>query len=217
MSKKIKLIEEAIEKALRRESGLTPLAMSVPALSSLRIRHLMNNLGNISTRYLEVGVHKSGLFCSTISNNSLIIAATAIDNWASDEDNIDKAEPQFDENTAVCKPWLTEFSKIKSDAFHADLTKILGPIDLYLYDAGHSYFDQSDALGYYKSVLADEFIYCCDDWTYGDVKKGTLDGLDRYGLEIIHKWELINETPGDGHLNEEWWRGYGVFLLKKKS
>lgn len=213
---KIEQIENAVKCALRRESKLTPLAFSVPALSSLRIRHLMNLLGSISSRYLEVGVHKSGLFSSTVCNNSHLEGVTAIDNWASDEDSEEKAEIQFDENTAILKPIDVPYSKIKADAFKADLSKILGPIDLFLYDAGHSYLNQSDALVYYKPVLSEIFIYCCDDWSYERVKEGTLDGIRRGDYEILHEWELLNETSGDGHLNEEWWRGYGVFLLKKK-
>lgn len=209
-------ISACIDQAIQRKSKLTPLAISVPALSSLRIRHLMNNLGSISYRYLEVGVHKSGLFSSTICNNPNLGGITAVDSWESDEHSEDKAELQFDENTAMLKPLDVPFSKIKRDAFAADLSKILGPIDLFLYDAGHSYSDQSDALVYYKPILNETFIYCCDDWTFGDVKEGTMDGIERGGYEILRKWELINETPGDGHLNEEWWRGYGVFLLKKK-
>lgn len=205
-----------IDQAIERKSKLTPLALSVPALSSLRIRHLMNLLGNISCNYLEVGVHKSGLFCSTICGNPNLGAVTAIDSWESDETSEDKAEIQFDENTAMLKPLKTKFSKIKSDAFSADLSKVLGPIDLFLYDAGHSYEDQKNALIYYKPVLNDYVTYCCDDWTYERVKEGTMAGIEDGGYEILHKWELINETPGDGHLNEEWWRGYGVFLLKKK-
>lgn len=209
-------IQACIDQAMERKSKLTPLAISIPALSSLRIRHLMNNLGSISYRYLEVGVHKSGLFCSTICNNSHLGSITAIDSWESDEHSEDKAEIQFDENTAMLKPLDTKFSKIKSDAFSADLSKIFCPIDLFLYDAGHSYEDQKNALVYYKPVLNEYFIYCCDDWTYERVKEGTMAGIEAGGYDILHTWELINETPGDGHLNEEWWRGYGIFLLKKK-
>lgn len=213
----VQQVEEQIKRALIRESKLTPLSMTVPALSSLRIRHLMNNLGSLATRYMEVGVHKGGLFCSAIYKNQNLKSCTAIDSWESDASNEDKAEYQFDDNVDMLKPFDVNFRKIKSDAFSVDLSNILGPIDLYLYDAGHSYLDQSDALVYYKSALADQFIYCCDDWTYEKVKDGTMEGIRRGAYDIISQWELINETPGDGHLNEEWWRGYGVFILKNKA
>src|ERR1700739_2641298 len=138
MSEKIKLIEEAIEKAIRRESKLTPLALAVPALSSLNIRHLMNNLGAISTRYLEHGVHKGGLFCSTICNNSNLDYTCAGDSWASDADSEDKARPQFVDNVYMLKPIDTIFEILEGDTFKQSADEILGPIDLYLFDADHS-------------------------------------------------------------------------------
>lgn len=206
-----------IDQAIERKSKLTPLAMSVPALSSLRIRHLMNLLGGFTYNYLEVGVHKGGLFCSTLCANTNLRYATAIDSWESDKQSDDKAEPQFEDNATMLKPLDTELLKIKSDAFSVDLSKIPPHVDLFLYDAGHSYEDQLNALVYYKPVLNEYVTYCCDDWTYKRVKDGTMAGIEAGGYDILHKWELINETPGDGHLNEEWWRGYGVFLLKKQA
>lgn len=213
---KIEQIELAIENAIKRESKINEDSMNVPALASLRIRHLLNNLGAISARYLEVGVHKGGSFCSTVCQNKLE-SAVAIDSFESDEPyHTDQAMPQFIKNAETILVPGVRFSLWVGDSFSIELGKFNDGIDLYLYDAGHSREDQKNALLYYKPVLADEFIYCCDDWTYGEVKKGTLEGIEQGGYEILYARELINETEGDGHLNEEWWRGYGIFLLKKK-
>jgi len=215
---KIELIEQAIEKANKFQSKITSLpAYHVPALASLKIRCLLNNLGENATNYLECGVHRGGTFCSTIAGNSNIKKAFAIDSWESDHMGGEIHESQFMEaaNSNISKS--TELIVLKSDCFNAELDKINAPIDMYLYDAGHSYTDQRDALIYYKPILADEFIYLCDDWTYGEVKKGTYDGIKEGGYEILFSAELENETKGeDLHLNEQWWRGYGVFLLRKK-
>lgn len=213
---KIEQIDIAIELAILRKSKLTEPSMNVPALASLRIRHLLNNLGEISTKYLECGVHKGGTFCSTVFGNDLIYAV-AVDSFESDEPyHTDQAKPQFLENSKKILQPSTKFNLLVGDTFKIDLDQIVHGIDLYLYDAGHSREQQRDALIYYKPVLADEFIYCCDDWTYGEVKQGTMEGIEQGGYEILYQKELINETPGDDHLNEEWWRGYAVFLLKKK-
>jgi len=126
--------------------------------------------------------------------------------------------PLFLENTNRFKPDGAKLNVIIEDVFKVDLSKINHPIDIYSYDCGHSFTDQIDALIYYKPVLADEFIYCCDDWTYGDVKKGTLAGIKEGGYEVLFEAELLNTTQGeDLHLNDEWWRGYYVALLKKKA
>lgn len=210
---KVELIEQAIEKALRRESKLTPLAMAVPALSSLNIRHLMNNLGAISTRYLEHGTHKGGLFCSTISANSNLKNVTAVDSWASDETNEDKAEPQFYDNVYMLKPLDTYFTAFKKNSFDISPDLISGPIDLYLFDADHSEDSQCRALTHFLPAMAEEFIFCVDDWDFPEVEAGTWRGLKESGVEILFSWI----AAGNDHDNDGMWNGFAVFLLKKKS
>lgn len=220
---KIQLIKDAIEKADRFESKLSQGAIEVPFLGSLKIRALLNNLGAISKRYLEIGSHKGGSFCSAIYNNYNLETFIAIDNWKSDELNNEKAFDIFLENADRFSPNPINLAVIKSDCFAVDLNGEYAPylsnFDLYNFDAGHSYAEQKEALIYYKDVLADEFIYCCDDWQYGQVKEGTLAGIREGGFEVIFEQELLNTEPytEDEHRNEEWWRGYAVFLLKKKS
>lgn len=222
---KIDLIKQAIDKADRFESKLTSEVMEVPFLGSLKIRALLNNLGAISINYLEIGSHVGGSFCSAIYDNPLTFAV-AIDSWESDNTTEDKAYPKFIENSFKFKHLLTYSSIIKSDCFSVDLTRSpfdVMPhtghkIDLYNFDAGHSYEEQRDALIYYKPVLEDEFIYCCDDWQYGRVKEGTLAGIEEGGYDVLFQQELLNPEgyTEDQHLNDHWWRGYFIALLKKK-
>jgi len=209
---KIEQIELAIEKALRRESKLTPLAHTVPALSSLMLRALMNNLGEVSTRYLECGVHKSGLFCSTIFKNINLISATAIDNWASDEVNEDKAEPVFDEYVAMLKPENVTIQKIKSDTFAVDPDDLLFPIDLYLYDAAHDERSQYDALLHFLPAMADTFIWCVDDLDFPEVLAGTERALKDAPVEVLFE----HRFKGNDHDNMGAWNGFYVGLLRKK-
>lgn len=210
---KIEQIEKAIEKATRRESNLTPLAMAVPALSSLNIRHLMNNLGAISDTYLECGVHKGGLFCSTITNNPNLRYATAIDSWESDAESEDKAESQFDDNATMLVPLDTRLIKKKAKCFDHSIDEIPGNYDLFLYDAGHSYEDQKNALLFYGIRLKDEVVFCVDDYDWEEVKQGTADGIREAGYEILFE----KSFKGNDHDNNGWWNGFAVFLLKKKS
>lgn len=214
---KIELIKAAIEKADNLQSKMDETAWSVPALSSLRIRHLMNNLGAISTRYLECGVHKGGLFCSTIRNNPNIVLAYSIDSFASDGETGENVAEQFSANSLKCKSPETRLVGAICDSFEGRPTESKG-IDLYLYDADHSYEAEKQAITHFLPAMADVFIMCKDDWQYGDVKRGTMDGLAESGLEILFQQELLNTEPytEDEHRNEEWWRGYAIFLLKKK-
>lgn len=209
---KISLIRDAIERASLRQSKLAGDAIMVPALSSLSIRHLMNNLGAISTRYLESGTHKGGLFCSTLHGNDNLLSATANDNFASDEGSDDKAMPQFLSNVRDYKSAQTEVSLIIGDTFEVDVEDIIAPVDLYLFDADHSYESQRRAVTYFLPAMADEFIMCVDDWDWEDVSKGTRDGLAEAPVDVLFEeiWK------GNNHDNEGAWNGFAVFLLRKK-
>lgn len=216
---KIAAIQEAIQKAETHQSKMDATAWSVPALSSLKIRHLMNNLGTISTRYLECGVHRGGLFCSTICNNNLI-SAVANDNFASDEvEGNERIQPVFLQNIQKCIPEQTSFLNIWSDTFdvNPEDVAVMGPVDLYLYDGDHSYEAERRAVTHFLPAMTETFVLCKDDWQYGDVKRGTLDGLAESGCEILFQQELLNPEPytEDQHLNDHYWRGFAVFLLKK--
>lgn len=210
---KIKLIEQAIERADSFDSKIKTLpAYEVPALASLKIRCLLNNLGELAENYLECGVHRGGTFCSTIADNRNIKKAFAVDSWASDHMAGEIHETQFLESANANVSKQTELIVIKDDCFSVDLSKIDSPIDMFLYDAGHSKEDQKNALIYYYPVLANEFIYLCDDWQFEQVKEGTLEGIKEMGFEVLFEKELLTDKE---YNNESWWRGYYVALLKK--
>lgn len=210
----IERIQKAIDDAEQFKSKLSKEAIEVPFLGSLKIRALCNNLGALVAHFCEVGSHRGGSFCSTIYGNDNLISITAVDSWESDAMG-EGAFEDFGKNTSRFAPSCVDFKYIISDCFSFDLKEIANKINLYSYDAGHSFQDQKKALTYYKNAMADEFIYCVDDYFWGDVREGTLAGIKEGGFDVIAKWELKNATPGDGHFNEEWWRGYGVFLLRK--
>ncbi len=210
---KIEQIENAISNALKRKSKLKNEALMVPALSSLNIRHLMNNLGAISTNYLEHGVHKGGLFCSTIYKNENLYYVCAGDSWESDSNSEDKAREQFVNNAYDHKPKDTILEILEGDTFSQSPNEIMKPIDLYLFDADHSEDSQCRALTHFLPAMADEFIFCVDDYDWDDVRNGTERGIKESGVEVL--FEKI--FKGNDHDNEGWWNGYAVFLLKKKA
>lgn len=212
---KIKLIQEAIEKSLRRESKLDDIALSVPGLMSLNIRHLLNNLGSISTKYCEIGIHVGGSFCSTIYKNANLIEAVAIDNWLSDTMEGYDFRKQFDENLVKCiTGGLPNIKIISEDSFKIHLGWIPFGIDLYYFDGSHDEDSQRKAITYYMPALADECILCVDDYMLPEVKKGTQDGIKESGCEVLFEQEFVTDHEYD---NESFWRGWYVALLKKRE
>ena len=215
---KIQAIKEAIEKAKNHQSKMDQTAWGVPALSSLKIRHLMNNLGAISTIYMEHGTHKGGIFCSVLRNNPNIEIAYWGDSFASDKVTGENVQEQFIQNAIKCIDGTdTVLLGEVSDTF--SLPGDFGEgVDLYCFDADHGYEAQRKAMTHFLPSMANEFIVCVDDWQYGDVKRGTIDGLLDSGCDILFQAELLNEEPynEEEHRNMEFWRGFAVFLLKKK-
>lgn len=205
-------IEIAIERAIQRKSKLTDEALRVPMLGSLQIRHLLNNLGSLAEHYLEHGVHKGGSFCSTVFGNQLL-TATAVDCFASDATNkVDPAQPIFLANVEKFLHPGTTFELIVSDSFEVKPKQIQMGIDLYYFDSDHSYISQRKALTHFKKNMAEEFVYMVDDFMLPDVKNGTIDGIKEAGYEVLFEKELVTNLEYD---NESWWRGIGLFLLRK--
>lgn len=202
---KIGLIKEAIEKAEREESRLDDYCFKIGSYSSPKIRHLLNNLGQIfrtetiapTYNYLEVGVHRGGTFVATLFRNNL--NGVAIDNWSEfNEDNTVKKE--FLENI---KPFGDNVKFIESDCFKVELPK--NEYSMYLYDGGHGYEEQKLGITYFYQNMKDEFILCVDDYNWEQVLKGTQDGIKEMGLTVLFEQHLV-----DGYHN-----GFYVALLKK--
>jgi hypothetical protein len=193
-------IEEAIAKALRRESKLTPEAMEPGGFTSPEIRNLMNNLGAISKNYMELGILRGALSVATAFDNDHL-KITLCDNWS--EFNESDGREDFFRNHAKFMP---SAKVLEQDCFTIKNEQVPPNVDLYLYDAGHSREAQAKALTYFDEFVANQFIFCVDDYDWDDVKRGTQQGLKICGYEILAQWELTGT---------QWWNGYSVFLLKK--
>ena len=207
---KIEQIIEAIEKANRHESKLSHAALNVPSFTSIKIRHLLNNLGSLSERYLECGTHLGGHFCSVCYDNPLK-EAVAIDNYSEFSKGGETKEEFLDNADAfVCMETL--FAFIEEDCFKV---KDLRPshFDFYNYDAQHTESSQQRAVSHFLPNLTEEFIFVVDDWQFPGVESGTRTGIKLTGLEVLH--EAILETKEGEQPNEAWHNGFAVFLLKQ--
>jgi len=212
---KITALKLAIENADQLKSDLPNEQYEVPALTSLRIRHLLNSIGKLGTQYLEVGVHKGGTFTASVSNNSNLKEIFAVDSFESDKGNEnDKAQPQFIHWANKLKSPESNFTLIVSDSFQVDLSLLPKDIDIYLYDGDHSEEYQRKALTYFKDNLADEFIFLCDDFDWDEVQQGTRKGIEDAGYIILFEQYMASKGSHD---NDSWWNGFYVALLKKSE
>jgi len=216
---KIGMIKAAIEKADKMESPHGHLTYDVPALTSLKIRHLLNNIGALGRNYLECGVHRGGTFTASIRGNSNLEFITAVDSFESDHMNGEGARVDFLNNSQLHKPDKCELKLVISDSFELDISDIPKNVDIYLYDGDHSETAQKKALTYYIDAMADEFIYLCDDYDWSEVQKGTQDGIRECQLEKLFEKHLQSDIsrPDGGHDNNSYWNGFYIALLKKKS
>ena len=79
---KIEQIKQAIQNGIDHKSKLTAKQFEVGGFTSPTIRHIMNNLGAISTNYFEVGSHIGCSLIMTTYGNDNLIKATACDNFS---------------------------------------------------------------------------------------------------------------------------------------
>jgi len=210
---KIEQLKQAIENGINRKSKLTHYALMVPALSALNIRHLLNDFGSISTICCDHGSHVGGSFCSMVFGNENLKTAIAIDSWASDHMGGQVHEVDFRKNAVAFTPINVRIEIVKSDSFDVDLAKLPKGIDLYYFDGSHDYDSQRRALTYYLPNMADEFIFCVDDYMLDEVRNGTQQGIKDSGCEVLFEQEFVTDHEYD---NESYWRGWYVALLKKK-
>lgn len=100
---KVQQIQLAIDNAIERKSKLSEENYKVSGLVSLLGRHLYNNLGALSTRFLEIGSHLGCSFTSSITSNNLI-TATSVDSFASDWVEDRQCMPIFLDNVSKFLP-----------------------------------------------------------------------------------------------------------------
>lgn len=161
---------ESIEKAERGESKLGPAQLAVEGMSSLRHRHFLNNLCSLpNARYLEVGLYKGSTFiCANYGNANL--RSIGIENFSEFDDEIHHKNGR--KNIEDLKENLSAHLSISdrprtkvfiTDAFKIS-TSVIGSINIYFYDANHSFRSQYMGLKHFASSLENPFILVVDNW-----------------------------------------------------
>lgn len=197
------LIENAILMGQQEKSKLTHKTFDAPGFTSPKIRHLLNNLGQIpGNHYLEIGVHKGATFIATNFENELE-SSFAIDNWSEFAQDGDTKKEFLYHTGKLLNP--SKFKFYEQDCFSLKKEQFPNLINFYLYDGCHSYESQYKSLEYFYPFLDDVFIFLVDDWNWPDPQKGTRQAIKDLKLNILYEKEL----------NEGWWNGLFVSLLKK--
>lgn len=199
----IKFIEDAIKKAEKEESKLTPETFEAPGFTSPKIRHLLNNLGEMpESHYLEVGVHKGATFVASNFKNNFL-SSVAVDNWSEFAQDGETKKEFIKYTEKLLVPNAYKF--YEQDCFSLTKNELPNPINFFLYDGCHSYESQMKALTYFYPLLDETFMFLVDDWNWTDPQKGTRQAIKELDLKILFEKELT-----DGY-----WNGLFVSLIKK--
>jgi hypothetical protein len=195
---------------LHKPQQLFPIT-EVRGLTGQLIRETLNTLVKDATVYLECGVYCGLSFTSAMYGNTNIRHAIAIDSWA---ERFGKGiDPRKEFMNAVAKyyPGTIPLTLIESD--HWQVKVLPDKPDLFYYDGDHSEDSQRKALTHYGPMCTEEFTFCCDDWNWIKVRKGTQKGLDMF--TVVDEWELF--TNKDGNSNDPlWWNGFYIAKLRQK-
>jgi hypothetical protein len=186
---------------------------SVPGISSPRVDKLLNELGKISTSYLEVGCLGGRTFSSVLSGNTL--TAYAVDNWKegvvseNNEHHITVTKEDFVSNILPHKG-ENLIKVFNCDFINVNKTDISG-VDLFLYDGDHSYESTKLAVEYFASTFADECILVFDDANWDGVVDGAIAGIEAAGLTVQYDKKLLNSIEDKAM----WWNGLFIALVNK--
>ena len=203
---KIELIEQAIEDALAGKSKLTPDILDWPGYTNPPAKRLFNNLGAISTSYLEIGIHKASLLISTLFGNDC--KGVGVDNYSQFEEDGLAKQMAYSGCEAFLKPGQVRI--IEKDCWEiTDKDLDLSSVDMYLFDGNHSYESQRDAIKYFVPKIKKGAIVLVDDASWDDVRRGTYDGIKEAGLEIEYEKFLWN-----GKKEDDLWNGFFIFVFK---
>jgi len=206
------LIETAFQNAEQYKSNITPGIIMMDGMSGTKTRHFYNNLLNTDdARYLEIGTWKGSSVCSAMCGNKAKVVC--IDNWS----EFGGPKEEFLVNFQTYKG-DNDATFIEKNCYEIDVST-LPKFNIYMYDGNHSIDSHFKALQHYYDCLDDTFIFIVDDWNTDDIRKGTLDAIEKLNLKVLYKKE-IRLTWDNSHTpvheaSVSWWNGIYIAILQK--
>ena len=192
---------DRIEYCLNKKTSKLPdEVVNIHGMTSIRIRHFLNNLMEMpNAKYLEVGVWQGATFMAALYGNSPK-HAYAVDDFSAGH------KSDFLQNTSG-----VDYILFEGDAFDFKPKK---KINIYLYDANKTEADVYRALEHYYPFLEDEFIYMVDDYNYLNAQAGTRRAIRDLGLDVRYFNHLGKREYNELHTGE-WWLGFLISVLRK--
>jgi hypothetical protein len=209
LEKVIQHVRYSLENAANGCSKLNNEILEFPGMSGFKTRHFYNNICSMDNcRYLEIGTwHGSSSISAMYKNN---LNGIFIDNYSLFEGNkeifVEAAEKYKTES---------KYRLFDENCWDLNLAG-LQTVNTYLYDGPHEYKDHYNAIKYYYPLLEENCIVMIDDWSWEDVRNGTMDAFKDLNTNIKFKYEIITEQPHyDYNGKQGWWNGIGIFVIGK--
>ncbi len=202
-------VDLSIELAKREVSKLPSEVLNIKGMSTPKVRHLLNNLCELFTSYLEVGTWMGSTLVSAAWGNKL--ETFGIDNFSEIHDGRvqDEVRNQLLNNLKLTQynpPHFIEGSCWDFNLIDSQIKP--GWIDIYLYDGAHDELSQHDGITKFDKYLAKTCLILIDDWELSsEVGLGTLNGFRELPHKIIHSWTV---TKAEGFHN-----GLYIALVEK--
>jgi len=206
-------------------SKLPKEIMDLFGLNTPLYRHLLSNLGAMSTSYLECGVYTGTTLLAACFQNRLD-KIVAVDSWRSQaifersatyKKSLKKRNPKpgplqhFKANLKRFGQFMPPVQIIDGESFDSSTMKKVAahaPFDLFHYDADHSYESQRKALAEYAQFLTHPAIVVVHDYEMRsdsvlkdgkdwteEVRQGTEDGLQDIEYTNPELFRAFSMTP----------------------
>lgn len=212
MEKYINHLKKSFENAEKNISKISNDIINMEGMTGLKTRHFYNNLLEMDdSRYLEIGTWKGSSVCSAMYENNAKVVC--IDNWSEFGGPKDEFLQNFEKFKGV-----NDATFIENDCFNVDVSTF-SKFNIYMYDGNHDYQSHYNALKHFYKCLDDIFIFIVDDWNCESIRNGTIDSIEKLGLEVLYEKEIRltwnNEHTTLDIAHNTWWNGIYVAVLKK--
>lgn len=205
-------VKESILNAFNNLSKLNNQILNMDGMSGHKTRHLYNNMCSLDgCNYLEIGTWKGSSFISAMYGNTST-NGTVIDNWS--EFGGPKSEFIANVSNTISDAKIQVIDKDCWSVTHEDIKQ---PIDIYMYDGGHTFEEQKNAITYYTQFCSKYFILIIDDWvSNNEARPGTLKGIEESKLKVHYKHEIGLVNTSSCHTGgDTFWNGSGIFVCER--
>ena len=187
--------------------------VSIPGLTSERVRKLLYGLGQRATSVLEIGCFLGATSSALLESNPQTIYF--VDTFGENVQPLNGSSVPLN-NKATFISNVRQYKKdslcqlFACDMFSVDKSAIPN-IDLFFYDGPHDALTTSRAVQYYDSVLANECVIVFDDANFDGVVEGARAGISAAGRNIVFEKILLNTVES----TDEWWNGLYVVVVRR--